>query len=105
MGRKEKCKPSPVPRMDGNVVIGSSSRIESKHWRETGAFFMIRERFELRHGHYTLGDMTYKQCGPVEIEIPRDENVVTYIFATGPEEPMKNGECVPVTVKSRTIKF
>ncbi len=104
-GQKQSCKPSPVPRMDGNVVISGSRLLESKRWRETGAFFMIRERFELRHGHYVIGELTYKQCKPVEIDVAKGEDVLTYVFVTTPEERPKNNECVPVSVRVQTIKL
>jgi len=103
-GQKQSCKPSPVPRMDGNVVISGSRLLESKRWRETGAFFMIRERFELRHGHYVIGELTYKQCKPVEIDVAKGEDVLTYVFVTTPEERPKNNESVPVSVRVQTVK-
>lgn len=106
MGQKESCKPSPTPRMDGNVVISGPRRLDNKRWRETGAFFMIRERFELRHGHYTLGELAYKQCKPVDIDVPRGEDVVTYFWVgVADERPKGQDECDPVTIKGRTIKF
>jgi len=74
-------------------------------WRETGAFFMIRERFELRHGHYTVDELAYKQCKPVDIDVPRGEDIVTYIWVTTPDEHPKNNECEPISIKARTIKF
>lgn len=104
-GQKQTCKPSPVPRMDGNVVISGTRNFESKRWRETGAFLMIRERFELRHGHYTVGELIYKQCKPVEITVAKGEDVLTYVFATTPEERPKNNECAPVSVTVRTVKL
>lgn len=104
-GQKQTCKPSPVPRMDGNVVISGTRNVDSKRWRETGAFLMIRERFELRHGHYVIGELIYKQCKPVEITVPKGEDVLTYVFATTPEERPKNHECAPVTVNVRTVKL
>ena len=105
MGQKEKCTPSPVPRMDGNVVISGPRHLDNKRWRETGAFFMIRERFELRHGLYDLGELAYKQCRAVQVEIPKGEDIVTYIYATVPDEHPKGDACVAVTVKVRTVKL
>ena len=105
MGQKEECTPSPTPRMDGNVVISGSRRLDNKRWRETGAFFMIRERFELRHGHYTVDELAYKQCKPVDLDVPRGEDIVTYIWVTTPDEHPKNNECEPISIKARTIKF
>ncbi len=105
MGLKEQCSPKPVPRMDGNVVISGPRHVDNKRWRETGAFFMIRERFELRHGLYDLGELAYKQCRAVQVEIPKGENIVTYIYATVPEEHPKGDQCVTVTAKVRTVKL
>jgi tetratricopeptide (TPR) repeat protein len=104
-GQKQTCKPSPVPRMDGNVVISGSTSLSSKRWRETGAFFMLRERFELRHGHYTLGDLVYKQCKPFDIEVARGEDVLTFAFVTTPDERPKNSDCAPVSVRVQTVKL
>jgi tetratricopeptide (TPR) repeat protein len=106
LDRPNECTPSPAPREDGNVVMSGPRRLQGNKWRENGAFFMTRERFELRHGHYTLEKVTYKQCKPVEIDIPRGEDVVTFVYFSLPDEqPRERDECDPVTVHERTIKL
>ena len=64
-----------------------------------------RERFELRHGHYSIEAMVYRQCKPFDIDVPIGDDIVTFVFVTEPDDPPNAPACVPLGVQQRVVKF